>query len=75
MPEADGKITLRLDENEAQVLFWALIGRIRECSDERSANENGPGGPDPQEQVLLETEIVQLGALLEKLPTYKHKGE
>jgi hypothetical protein len=69
MPEVDGKITLRLDDSEAQVLFWALINRVRQLSDERRANENAPGGADPQEQI--ETEIIQCGALLERLPTYR----
>jgi hypothetical protein len=64
MPEADGRITLRLDENEAQVLFWALIGRIRQCGEDRRTAEL-------TEQQMLENEIIQLGALLEKLPTYK----
>lgn len=64
MPEADGKITLRLDDNEAQVLFWALIGRIRQCGEERRNTEG-------QDQQLVETEIIQLGALLQRLPTYK----
>jgi hypothetical protein len=64
MPLPDGKITLRLDENEAQVLFWALIERIHQCSILR---RNAEG----TEQALLETEIIQLGSLLERLPTYK----
>jgi hypothetical protein len=64
MPVPDGKITLRLDEQQAQVLFWALINRVRQCSDERRNLEGDA-------QLIIETEIVQLGALLELLPTYK----
>lgn len=64
MPEADGKITIRLDDNEAQVLFWALINRVRQLSDDRRAAEG-------QAQEVIENEIIQLGGLLERLPTYK----
>ena len=64
MPEPDGKITIRLDDNEAQVLFWALIYRVRQLSDQRRESEG-------QEQQLIEAEIIQLGALLERLPTYR----
>ena len=74
MPEADGKITFRLDDNEAQAMFWALINRVRQLSDERRAIDNAPGGVEPwdrQRQQLIEAEIVQCGALLERLPTYR----
>lgn len=71
MPEVDGRITLRIDEQEAQVLFWALVNRVRDLSDQR--REHAALGDDT---TMLETEIVQLGALLEKLPTYKYsRGE
>lgn len=64
MPLPDGKITMRLDDNEAQVLFWALINRVRQLSDDRRAAEG-------QAQEVIEAEIIQLGGLLERLPTYK----
>ena len=64
MPEVDGQITLRIDEQEAQVLFWALINRVRQCSDERRATGDG------DQRLLLENELVQLGALLDWLATF-----
>ena len=63
MPLPDGKITMRLDDNEAQVLFWALVSRVRQLSDDRRAAEG-------QAQEVIEAEIIQLGGLLERLPTY-----
>lgn len=71
MPLADGKITLRIDDNEAQVLFWALVDRVGTLSEKRRI------GVSLNEDVsVLETEIVQVGSLLEKLPTYKYsRGE
>lgn len=70
MPLPDGKITFRIDDNEAQVMFWAFVERVRTLSDQR--REAAAKGEDTN---VIETEIVQLGALLEKLPTYKHSGK
>jgi hypothetical protein len=69
MPEADGKITLRLDNMECMDLQWAIFARIKGLATDRA------NATSDNQRTQAENEIVRLGSILEKLPTHYPRKE
>jgi hypothetical protein len=69
MPEADGKLTLRLNMSECLDLQWAVLSRMRELSKDRAT------ALSDNQRTQAENEIIRLGSILEKLPTHYPRKE